>query len=169
MDVGWLLARIPEAACIYKPAIQSSPLYGAIARRAGYLSSNCGHHLLRDASAKVSAGQTLLVFPEGTRSRNGNLNPLKPGFVAIARLAGAPIQLVRIACDSELLTKQHRWWRAPSLPARVTLTLGPCLPSPDADTEAVIEEIERWFRCPSAFSACTLAESQARSQLAAKT
>jgi 1-acyl-sn-glycerol-3-phosphate acyltransferase len=146
MDVGWVLARVPEAMCIYKPDIGHNPLFGAIARCAGYLPGNCGHHLVRNAAAKLAAGYNLLVFPEGTRSRGGRLHPLKPGFVAMARAAQVPIQLVRIACDSELLTKARPWWLVPRLPATVTLTLGPCLPPPGADTGAVVREIEAWFR-----------------------
>jgi 1-acyl-sn-glycerol-3-phosphate acyltransferase len=146
MDVGWLLARVPEAMCIYKPDVGHNPLFGATARCAGYLASNGGHHLLRTAAARLAAGHTLLVFPEGTRTRSGGLNPLKPGFVAMARMAKAPIQLVRITCDSELLTKARPWWLVPRLPATVTVSLGPCLSPPGTDTGAVVDEIESWFR-----------------------
>jgi 1-acyl-sn-glycerol-3-phosphate acyltransferase len=146
MDVGWLLARLPEAMCVYKPDVGHNPLFGATARYAGYLASNRGHHLLRAAAAKLAAGHTLLVFPEGTRTRGDGLNPLKPGFVAMAREAKVPIQLVRIGCDSELLTKARPWWLVPRLPATVTVSLGPCLPPPGDDTAAVVHEIEDWFR-----------------------
>lgn len=146
MDVGWLLARLPEAICICKPDIGRNPLFAATAHRAGYLRSNSGHHLLRTATTKLAAGQTMLVFPEGTRTRNGRLQPFKPGFVAMARKARVPIQLVRIHCDSELLTKQRPWWIVPRLPARVTVSVGPCLPPPSEDTAASIREIETWFR-----------------------
>jgi 1-acyl-sn-glycerol-3-phosphate acyltransferase len=141
-----MLARLPEAICIYKPDVANNPFYGATARCAGYLSSGHGRHLLRTAAAKIAAGHTLLVFPEGTRTRAGALNPLKPGFVAMARMAQAPIQLVRITCDSALLTKARAWWKAPHLPANVTVSLGPCLPPPGGDTAAVVAEIEAWFR-----------------------
>jgi 1-acyl-sn-glycerol-3-phosphate acyltransferase len=148
MDIGWMLARLPEAICIYKPDVANNPLYGASARCAGYLPSSHARLLLRTAAAKVAAGHTLLVFPEGTRTRAGALNPLKPGFVVMARTARAPIQLVRITCDSALLTKARPWWMVPRLPARVTVTLGPCLPPPDGDTAAAVAGIEAWFRHP---------------------
>jgi 1-acyl-sn-glycerol-3-phosphate acyltransferase len=146
MDVGWLIARVPEALCIYKPDVGHNPLFGATARCAGYISSERGGRLLREAAAKISQGHTVLVFPEGTRTREGALNPLKPGFVVMARLSHAPIQLVRITCDSALLTKGRPWWKVPALPATVTVTLGPCLPPPGKDTAVVVDEIEAWFR-----------------------
>jgi 1-acyl-sn-glycerol-3-phosphate acyltransferase len=148
VDVGWMLARLPEAVCIYKPDVGHNPLFGATARCAGYLESSHSRRLLRAASEKIARGHTLLVFPEGTRTREGALNPLKPGFVVMARVARAPIQLVRITCDSALLTKERAWWKVPRLPARVTVTLGPCLPPPSDDTAAVVAGIEAWFRGP---------------------
>jgi 1-acyl-sn-glycerol-3-phosphate acyltransferase len=147
MDIGFMLARVPEGVCIFKPAIGHNPLFNAIARRAGYIASDGGHHLLRDAAARIKDGSTLVIFPEGTRTKGDGLNPLKPGFVAIARLAEVPIQLVRITCDSSLLTKLGPpWWQVPRLPARITVSLGPCLPPPGPDTSAVVEEIAAWFR-----------------------
>jgi 1-acyl-sn-glycerol-3-phosphate acyltransferase len=149
LDIAWMLARIPEAICIYKPSVGHNPLYGATARRAGYLSGDMGHLLLRAAAAKVAAGHTLLVFPEGTRTRGAGPNPLKPGFVAMARMAGAPIQLVHIGCDSDLLTKESGVLRLPRLPAAVTVAAGPCLPPPGPDTSAVVDEVEAWLAAAS--------------------
>ena len=149
MDIGFLLARVPEAVCIFKPAVGSNPLFNVTARRAGYIASDGGHHLLRDAAKKVAAGYTLVIFPEGTRTKGGILNPLKPGFAAIARMARAPIQLVRIVYDSHLLSKEGLpWWRVPRLPAHITVSLGPCLPAPDPErsADATTAEIEAWFR-----------------------
>ena len=101
------------------------------------------------AAKKVAAGYTLVIFPEGTRTKGGILNPLKPGFAAIARMARAPIQLVRIVYDSHLLSKEGLpWWRVPRLPAHITVSLGPCLPAPDPEgsADATTAEIEAWFR-----------------------
>ena len=109
MDITYLLARLPEAVCIFKPAIRRNPVLGATARSAGYLGNDGGIDLVRAASARVAAGRTLVVFPEGTRTRGGRLNLLRPGFALIAQRAGAPIQAVRIRADSDLLTKNRAW------------------------------------------------------------
>src|SRR5690606_23347066 len=96
-DITCLLARIPDAICIFKPDIRRNPVLGAGARRAGYLSNDGGHDLVRVAAEAVAAGRTLIIFPEGTRTPSGaGLLPLKAGFVLIARRAGVPVQLVHI-------------------------------------------------------------------------
>ena len=151
LDAVYLLARVPEAVCIFKGSIRRNPILGA-ARSAGYLANDGGLSLVREASAKVAAGAALVVFPEGTRTPDGGpLGTFKPGFAAIARRAGVPIQLVRIACDSNLLTKQRAWWKLPRLPARVIVEAGPRLaPEAGKSTAALVEEAETWFRATAA-------------------
>lgn len=150
IDITCLLARMPEALCIFKPAIRRNPVLGAAARRAGYLGSDGGHELVRQAADKVAAGHTLIIFPEGTRlPPSGKPFPFRPGFVLIARRARRPIQLVRITTNSDVLTKGCAWWRLPRFPAHIEVTLGPLVSADTAtDTEAQAAEIEAWFRTP---------------------
>ncbi|HTL68540.1 MAG TPA: lysophospholipid acyltransferase family protein [Lacunisphaera sp.] len=148
IDVTCLLARLPAALCIFKPAIRRNPVLGAAARRAGYLGNDGGHDLVRLAADKVAAGQTLVIFPEGTRAPpDGPPLPCKAGAVLIARRARVPLQLVRITTDSDLLTKGRAWWRLPRFPARVTITAGPLVPlDAPASTARLTAGIEAWFR-----------------------
>lgn len=148
MDITFLLFCLPDALCIFKPQIRRNPILGASARRAGYLASDGGIDLVRHAAEAAAAGHTLIIFPEGTRTRVGQiLNPLKPGFALMAQRAKVPVQLVSIACDSALATKDHPWWRGPKLPATITLTLGPLLPPPaHSKIEALAGEAEQWLR-----------------------
>jgi 1-acyl-sn-glycerol-3-phosphate acyltransferase len=44
----------------------------------------------------LKAGEAVLVFPEGTRSRDGRLQPLMPGFCTLARRGGATVVPVAI-------------------------------------------------------------------------
>ncbi len=148
VDITCLLARIPEALCVFKPAIRRNPVLGAGARRAGYLASDGGHEILRTAAEKVAAGNWLIIFPEGTRTPPGtDLLPLKPGFVLIARRAQVPIQLVRITFSRPVLTKVQAWWKMPPLPSQVDLEVGPLIElSSNVSTSHVVEQIEHWFR-----------------------
>ncbi len=40
---------------------------------------------------KLKAGQALIMFPEGTRSKTGDLQPLKSGFITLARRSHVPL------------------------------------------------------------------------------
>lgn len=46
---------------------------------------------LRAATAIVNAGQTICIFPEGTRSREGAMGPFKAGAFQVALAAGVPV------------------------------------------------------------------------------
>jgi 1-acyl-sn-glycerol-3-phosphate acyltransferase len=162
IDITCLLARIPEAVCIFKPAIRRNPVLGAAARRAGYLGSDGGHELVRRAGDKVASGHMLIVFPEGTRAPPGGaMLPFKPGFVLIARRARRPIQLVRITTNSNVLVKGRAWWRLPLFPAHIEVTVGPLIPTDTpASTVELSDAIEAWFRNPPAGApACASAPS----------
>lgn len=152
IDITCLLARLPEAVCVFKSAIRRNPVLGAAARRAGYLANDGGHDLVRAAADKLCAGHQLVIFPEGTRARPGTgPGPLKPGFVLMAQRAGVPIQLVHIATNSDVLTKGIAWWKLPRIPVRVDLTLGPLIPcDPMARPAELAGRIGDWFRDPEA-------------------
>lgn len=156
IDITCLLARVPEACCIFKPAIRRNPVLGAAARRAGYLASDGGHEVVREAAVRVAAGHHLVVFPEGTRTRAGvAVGRFRPGFVLIARRAAAPLQLVRIATRRPLMTKETPLWRPPHPDSAVAVTLGPRLElAPEARAAAAAAEIENWFRATPEAAAC---------------
>ncbi len=150
MDVTYLLARLPEAVCIFKPAIARNPVLGAAARRAGYLPGGGGVDLIRQVAEKAASGHRVIVFPEGTRTSPGEIVlPLKPGFVLMAQRARVPIQLVRITWNSNVLAKGQAWWKLPRLPAQIDVTLGPLVTvASDAAPARVAASIEAWFRSP---------------------
>ena len=46
---------------------------------------------IREAIRRLRRGQVVLVFPEGTRTRNGSIGRLHAGIIVIAQRAGVPI------------------------------------------------------------------------------
>ena len=125
LDATFLLARLPDAICIFKPSLRRNPATGPAAIVAGYVDGDSGIDLIRDAAERVAAGCSLLVFPEGTRTQPGTvLGPLKPGFALVASRARAPVQLIVIRASSDLVPRGRPWWRPPAaLPFRLELTL----------------------------------------------
>ena len=103
------------------------PLFGRLLRRLG------AHPLRReggDAGALRAAlrvlknGGAMLVFPEGTRGKEGILGPAKPGAGMLAVLAGAPVIPVYVNGSGRAWPRGRRFPR----PAKVTVTFGPPLP-----------------------------------------
>jgi 1-acyl-sn-glycerol-3-phosphate acyltransferase len=125
LDATFLLARLPDTICIMKPGLMRSPAIGPVAFLAGYAAGETDVDLVRQVAGKVAAGRSLLVFPEGTRTKPGTrLGTLKPGYALIAERAHAAVQLIVIRASADLVPRGRPWWKPPSiLPARAELTL----------------------------------------------
>ncbi|MEO5960497.1 MAG: lysophospholipid acyltransferase family protein [Opitutaceae bacterium] len=124
LDATFILARLPDTICIFKPALIRNPALGPAALMAGYASGDSGVDLIRDVASRVAAGRSLLVFPEGTRTAPGTeLNPFHAGFALIAARAGVPVRLILVRAARDLVPKGWPWWRAPSFPSYVDITL----------------------------------------------
>jgi 1-acyl-sn-glycerol-3-phosphate acyltransferase len=125
IDAPVLLARVPDAVCLFKPALVRNPAIGPAAIMAGYPVGEPGVDLVREAAAQLAEGRSLLVFPEGTRTQPGSpLGALRPGFALIAARAKAPVQLVLIRASPDLVPRGRPWWQPPkTLPGRIELSL----------------------------------------------
>jgi 1-acyl-sn-glycerol-3-phosphate acyltransferase len=134
VDAPILLSRLPDAVCIFKSALMRNPAIGPAAIAANYAGGDSGVEVLRNAADRVADGQSLLVFPEGTRTAPGlRLGPFKPGFALIAQRAGAPVLAIQIRASAGLVRRGSPWWRPPAmLPASIEFTLAGRW-EPDAD------------------------------------
>jgi 1-acyl-sn-glycerol-3-phosphate acyltransferase len=84
---------------------------------------------IKTSLALLKEGRAVLVFPEGSRTPDGTLHPLKPGVVVLIRRAGVPILPVGIAgADQAWPTHRPRprfsplWY--PSTGAGVAVVVG---------------------------------------------
>lgn len=51
---------------------------------------------LKETLRRLKREEIVLIFPEGTRTRDGRLAPLKPGFSVLAKRTGVPVLPVAI-------------------------------------------------------------------------
>jgi len=85
---------------------------------------------VKTAIARLEAGNILLVFPEGTRTENGEIGRMKPGIGMLAERAAVPIVPVLIQGAYEALGKGRV---IPRL-GRITMIFGKPLPPSDDKT-----------------------------------
>lgn len=126
VDATFLLSRLPDAFCIFKPALMRNPFIAPAAVLGGYVSGGRNVDTIREAAMKVAAGQSLLVFPEGTRTSPGaRIGRFRPGFALIAHRGRSPVQAILIRSSPDLLVRGRPWWVPPrALPASVEITFG---------------------------------------------
>jgi 1-acyl-sn-glycerol-3-phosphate acyltransferase len=74
---------------------------------------------LADAAVRIRGGQSLVAFPEGTRSGSGELLPFKKGVFALAFEAGVPVVPLAIHGGLDILPRGT--WRVRGGPYRITV------------------------------------------------
>lgn len=144
LDAVMLVAHLPRAACVMKASLMRNPFLAAGARLARYIRNDTPKGLVRRSVADLKAGGQLVLFPEGTRTTRWPLNPFRPGFTLIAKMAGVPIQTVFIDTDSPYLGKGWPLWQLPPLPIVFSVRLGRRF-EPSDDPAAQLAEIEAYF------------------------
>jgi 1-acyl-sn-glycerol-3-phosphate acyltransferase len=96
---------------------------------------------LAEAAARLQVGEVVGVFPEGGISKDGTLQPFRPGIALLALRTGVPVVPVSIRGTREALPPGH--WRPRH--ARVDVRLGPPLLAPtSAGAAASPAEATRW-------------------------
>ncbi len=121
LDAVFLLSVLPQTNCIVKAGLFRNPFtFGAVSL-AGYL-RNDSDELLVEASERIQQGQSLVVFPEGTRSQGAELK-FQRGAANIAVLAACPIQAVLIDCKPPTLQKHQAWYEVPATPPVFKLSI----------------------------------------------
>ena len=129
-DAILLLTRHPDLACVLKPELMGNVFLGAGARLAGFIRSDPPRRMVKEAVAQLRQGSSVLLFPEGTRTRCSPINALTGSVAVIARHAEAPIQVILIETDSPYLGKGWPYFKAPRLPILYRARLGRRLEPP---------------------------------------
>ncbi|MED5318789.1 MAG: lysophospholipid acyltransferase family protein, partial [Bacteroidota bacterium] len=119
LDINAAFAASPTPIVfLSKASVRKVPLLGKLNELAGTVfvergnraSSDKAVHQLTDT---LKQGRSVLVFPEGTRSEDGNLRPFKKGAFHLAKAAEAPIVPMHISGTWERL-RSGAWLIGPS-------------------------------------------------------
>ena len=102
-DIYVLLAVLPgQFLWVAKKSLFRIPLFGQALSRMGYVPVDRADRTsairsLNNATAKIKAGASVIIFPEGTRATVPELLPFKKGVFVMALKAGQPVVPVSIS------------------------------------------------------------------------
>ena len=113
IDYVILASVMPETDCLVKSALLRNPFVSGVIRAADYLVNSEAETLLSASQQRLNQGDTLLIFPEGTRTRFGEAITLQRGAANIAVRCGSDMRVVLIHCSEHLLDKKSRWYDVP--------------------------------------------------------
>ena len=124
IDVLFLLGFSPQATCIVKAELFRNPFTRGALRAADYIPNAPAEDMVLRAEKELRDGQSLVIFPEGTRTVPGRALELQRGAANIALRGATRLTPVHICCEPPTLSKHEPWYRIPSRRAQFTLRVG---------------------------------------------
>lgn len=129
IDVVILISLFPQANCVIKEAVTRNPFMRGVVRAADYISNSEPAELVNSCTDYLSRGKTLLLFPEGTRTRHNEPLVFRPGAATVAARTGADVLPVAISCEPRILSKQQPWYHVSRPRPMITVRILPPRPA----------------------------------------
>jgi len=132
-DIPVLQAFLPvQFRWLAKAELYKIPVFGYAMKRAGYISIDRSDRKsaiesLNKAVKIIRDGISVVIFPEGTRSRNHNIQPFKKGGFFLAVDSGVPIIPIIIHGTERIMPKKQMLIK----PGNVTLEIAKPINSSD--------------------------------------
>jgi 1-acyl-sn-glycerol-3-phosphate acyltransferase len=145
IDALLILTRHPNIVCVMKAELMRNIFLGSGSRLARYVPNGSSRQMVREAVAHLNRGCLLLLFPEGTRTRQRPINPLVGSVGLIAKHAGVSVQTLVIETDSPYLTKGWPLFKRPTLPIVYRVRLGERFAPPE-DAAAFTADLDQYYR-----------------------
>ncbi len=116
-DIPVLLSSLPgNVKIIYKKELEKTPIFGWGLKRSPFIAIERSDprramSSIDEAVKSIKDGVSVIVFPEGTRSKDGQLSSFKRGAFLLAARAGKPIVPVTVIGSSQILPAGARKFR----------------------------------------------------------
>ncbi len=124
IDAAFLLGFVPAAVCIVKePLFRNLVTRGAVTA-AGYIRSLPTDGMIHGAEQCLRDGQSLVIFPEGTRTVPGEPLQMQRAAANIGLRGASVLTPVFITCEPPTLSKHEPWYRIPPRRAHFTVRVG---------------------------------------------
>ena len=128
IDVVFLISLLPNADCVVKSSLARNPFTRGPVRATNYICNDEGAGLIQDCIASVKLGNSLVIFPEGTRTPVDGSMKLQRGAANIAVRGACDITPVTIRCSPLSLTKGLPWWKVPHRRMQFTISVHDAIP-----------------------------------------
>ena len=146
VDIWVVFVAIPARfRFIAKKQLASIPLFGWAMAAGRFIfidrqNAASARRTVQEAARRIGAGQSVVIFPEGTRTRDGRLGAFKKGGFHLAMDSGAAIVPVAIKGSREIMPRGAALIRA----GTVTLEVGDPIPTAGLtvnDRDALIAKV----------------------------
>jgi len=146
VDIWAVFVAIPARfRFIAKKQLSRIPLFGWAMAAGRFIfidrqNAASARRTVQEAARRIRSGQSVVIFPEGTRTRDGHLLPFKKGGFHLAMDSGVDIVPVAIKGSREIMPRGATLIRA----GRVTVEVGEPIPTAgltNGDRDALIAKV----------------------------
>lgn len=132
---------------IMKASIRRIPFVGTACKAAGHIFIERGAHKqamqsLEEAKSRLQNGVCVVIFPEGTRSKNGEVGPFKRGAFQIAFDVNLPVVPISLTGVYNVLPK-GKWLVTPGQKVKMKIGKPVDLNQFGEDHQRAIEEVRQ--------------------------
>jgi len=124
IDVVFLLAFTRGANCVVKQGLWRNPFTRGAVTLAEYITNDPTAAMIEASADALRAGETLIMFPEGTRTTPGQPFAFHRGAANVALRAARVLTPVYIRCEPAILSKEEPWYKLTPQRVRFTLVVG---------------------------------------------
>lgn len=124
IDVAILLSMIKQSDCVVKSNLGQNIFTKGPLLAAGYIENNTPEQLLESCVKALQAGRNLLIFPEGTRTKNLQALHFKRGAALIGIKSEHNIVPITIKCTPRMLAKGQKWYKIPASKPHFIIKVG---------------------------------------------
>jgi 1-acyl-sn-glycerol-3-phosphate acyltransferase len=97
---------------------------------------------MKETIARLQEGHALNIYPEGTRTLDGELQPIEKGIALVVRKAKVPVVPVVIDGSFDAWPKGHKMFHA----SKIRILYGHAIDFSNADRDQIVQTIDRTFR-----------------------
>ena len=121
----FLLSWLPfDMRWVAKEELFHAPLVGWAMKLGGDIPIKRGkgdsvRQMLDECERALRGGISVMMFPEGTRSKDANLLPFKDGAFALAIRAGVPVLPIALAGTHQMRPKHSKWFGKANAGAKI--------------------------------------------------
>jgi len=121
IDFVVLASVVPRADCLVKSALLDHWAMRWPVSLAGYIANDRGEETVELCRESLNAGNSVVLFPEGTRTPPGASPDFRKGAAQLALRCGRPVTPVVIRCADSNLHKGGPWYVVPLKKPRMVL------------------------------------------------
>ena len=124
LDVVLLVSHAPASNVLVKKDLVRNPSMSSQIRAAGYIPNDESMEMLEEIEAVFQSGQSLLIFPEGTRTGWDGQVKMHRGAVSIGLRSAKVITPVVIKMNPPNFKKGQPWYKIPPRKIHYEITVG---------------------------------------------